>query len=276
MLLEVQGKEKARRQNDSLEFSLLAPWTLMLRTHAEFMANPRSVLCRLPGFHQDCLLCDIMHLIMLGCLQWACGGVLWELATTYRLWPGEAGAWKVRIKIRLEAAYEDFKRWLKREHLSSSQGVFTIGKLSMTALRDTPMLKAKAGNTLKISYWLCAKVVRLAERMPNDGYLQSMSLMMWGYCEMISVLLRSPLWLPDDSAEILMTTREAALFGNAELSSLAIAASRNMFPLKPKLHMVDHLCREAHLTRLNPAYYWTFADEDFMGRIKSLPDPPTA
>ena len=34
--------------------------------------------------------------------------------------------------------------------------------------------------------------------------------------------------------------------------------------------MVDLVCREAAETRLNPAYYWTFADEDFLGRIKTL------
>ena len=265
-----RAKKRQGGRVTAWNFGLDAPWASMVRTHEEFMTHLRSVLCKLPGFHVDCLLCDIMHLMMLGCLQWANGGVLWELATTYCLWPGAASAWKPRMKIRLEAAYEDFKHWLKAEHMESSQGIFTIGRLSMSALHSTPMLKAKAGNGMKISYWLCNKVTRLADQKPGDHYLQVMALMMWGYCEMISLLHRSPLWLDDDTANKLMITREAALFANAELSGLAIAASRNIFPLKPKLHMVDHLCREAASNRLNPAFYWTFADEDFIGRMKSL------
>ena len=252
------------------DFRLLAAWTFQLRTHAEFMAHRRSVLCGLPGFHHDSLLCDIMHLIMLGCLQWLCGGVLWELATTYCLWPGASTKWQTRMKIRLEAAYKDFKDWMKDEHMTSSQGVFTIGRLSMKALHNTPMLKAKAGNTLKISYWLCYRVTRLADQRPNDHYLQVMALAMWGFCEMISVLHRSPMILSDGNIDDLMLTREAALFGNSELCSIAIANNRNIFQMKPKVHMVDHLCREAASSRLNPAFYWTFADKDSMGRIKPL------
>ena len=42
------------------------------------------------------------------------------------------------------------------------------------------------------------------------------------------------------------------------------------YPLKPKMHVTDHVVRLAMANNVNPLWSWTFADEDFIGRIKNI------
>ena len=42
------------------------------------------------------------------------------------------------------------------------------------------------------------------------------------------------------------------------------------YPIKPKLHKLDHLCRLAAKNRINPGWTWGFSDEYLVGRIAKL------
>eukprot|EP00969_Alexandrium_andersonii_P131428 5811973-Alexandrium_andersonii.AAC.1 len=44
-------------------------------------------------------------------------------------------------------------------------------------------------------------------------------------------------------------------------------AQQPLWPLKPKLHQISHLLLEIQKERINPRFYHTFADEDFIGCI---------
>ena len=42
------------------------------------------------------------------------------------------------------------------------------------------------------------------------------------------------------------------------------------FPLKPKLHLWNHLLRDAIKYKENPTWSWCFSDEDMIGRVKTM------
>ena len=268
-----KGRKRGNCRLNVFNFALDAGWVDETRSHAEFMAiEDKSELTSLPGFHRDTIMLDAMHLIALGVLQPATGGVLFTLVRQYGQWAtaGEGTTWKTQMTKRLEGAYAEFVDWLKQHHLVSSQPVFTVGRLGLTSLQSSPIFKGKAHNTLMVSFWVTDVVTRLAEALPADEYIAAVATMMWGYTEMMSIMQRSSQWLTDAQSDALGLARSAALFCNARLASAALAADRAIWPMKPKHHLVDHMCREAIASRHNPTYFWTFCDEDFIGVMKRL------
>ena len=85
---------------------------------------------------------------------------------------------------------------------------------------------------------------------------------------MMSIFSRSPQWVTDEQADELSVARCAALYCNARLAAAALEAQQKIWPMKPKHHLVDHMCREAIATRQNPCWFGTFCDEDFIGQME--------
>ena len=145
--------------------------------------------------------------------------------------------------------------------------MFTVSKLGLKSLQSVATLKAKGYNTLIVAFCLADVVAREANRRPHDERLQLVAAMMWGYTSMLSVMQRAGQWLTDAEAQELERSRCAALLCNAALSGQG-----PQFPMKPKHHLVDHMCRECvHPDgRQNPTWFWTFNDEGLVGHMKTL------
>jgi hypothetical protein len=44
----------------------------------------------------------------------------------------------------------------------------------------------------------------------------------------------------------------------------------SLYAYKPKLHYFEHMCDVIRVEKLNPAWYWNFAEEDLMGTAIDL------
>ena len=251
-----------------------AGWCQTHRTHEEYMAQPvRSALCGCPGWHLSTVKCDLMHLVLLGILQHAIGGVMWELCWIYKVWrvarlPGTK--WKSHADSMLHIAYVEFREWATLEAQQCSQPLFKVTRLSMDTLGDSACFKSKAANTLKVGYWLAAKTKTLSEAAPHDRHLALCACMLWGYTEIFSICREAGQWLSEEEAAQMDIARQAALFSNHALSAEMVASGVWRFPQKPKHHATDHCLRLAAKSKLNPAWHWCFADEDFIGKMKKL------
>ena len=96
------------------------------------------------------VMCDIMHIPLLGICQLLCASVIWELLQE-RHWPEVLrGTWQNRMDSQLAVAYTEFRQLLKASGLQSSQPRFNVLMLGMHTQSDVPVLKAKAANTLQI------------------------------------------------------------------------------------------------------------------------------
>ena len=251
------------------DYSPDAEWQQHPRTHAEvFGHGDQSSLVALPGFALLRIMADLMHLGLLGVVQWAVGAILWECVMDLDLWPTDQvlGGWKVNMSRKLALAYTDFKEWCRTQGVNTSQPKFTVAKLNMSKLKGSPYFKGKANNTLYVAYWLCSVVTDESHRAPENTHLSRCSAMLWGYCSIFTICREGDLWLTDKEAVKLEFSREAALYNNAALS----AERPNRFPQKPKHHELDHALRESTRSRLNLGHHWAFSDEDFIGRIARL------
>ena len=65
--------------------------------------------------------------------------------------------------------------------------------------------------------------------------------------------------------------RDAMLFGYHHMHAIHKELSDiRLYSLVPKLHMLDHCERYSQKWRLNPASWWTFKDEEAMGKIMKI------
>ena len=85
------------------------------RSNINFLQNLSdygSSLLDIPGFHVGMITLDLMHIALLGTMQWLVGGVLFELCLE-RAWPcAGRGRWKDNMNAQLSLAYTEFREWL--------------------------------------------------------------------------------------------------------------------------------------------------------------------
>ena len=84
------------------------------------------------------------------------------------------------------------------------------------------------------------------------------------------LLKRTGEWLSDFAAHEILRLREVALLSYNWLAVEAAAAAQARWPVRPKLHYGDHMLRRAAAMRLYPSCHWTFNDEDFNGKVKTI------
>ena len=53
----------------------------------------------------------------------------------------------------------------------------------------------------------------------------------------------------------------------SELSSEAFRQKKKLWKFSPKHHLFQHLCEEQAVAFGNPAFYWTYPDEDLVGHM---------
>ena len=156
--------------------------TCTRRLNSDYIARdsiPR--LCSIPGWHKDCVLEDAMHIGPLGLMQHVAANALLELAWDDGAWlVPDGGAWADRLNIGLGQAFEEYRRWAKRNKVSTSHKRFTTLQLSMTTWsKSWPMLKCKAANCLTIIRWLAEKCMEPRHMATEHQRLRSA--VVWSY-----------------------------------------------------------------------------------------------
>ena len=93
---------------------------------------------------------------------------------------------------------------------------------------------------------------------------------MHGFASIWCLLVNCGMRFTHREAEQLRIARRRALEGYHWLSLHASHSGRFLWCLKPKFHKLDECLRRAARTRLNPGFYWAFADEDWIGQLSRL------
>ena len=159
------------------------------RSNINFLAHLNefgSEVAKLPGFHLGMVILDLMHIALLGCMQFLVVGALWWLCWEEKVWGmPRKGSWKNRVNAQLASAFRDFKEFLKRNRISSSQTMFNVNMLNMHSLQDCAEMKCKAANCLYIGTWL-SEVLSAAK--PTTPKAQARAASMWGVCAMLCLV----------------------------------------------------------------------------------------
>ena len=221
-------------------------------------------LALLPGFTLSMLVCDPMHAIHLGVLQWACGSLLVVLSGL-GVWGSFIGTQKQKLDAALRVAFGQFKRWCQRQGVHTSQLLFTAARVNRGDDNNAfPVLACKAANAKWITYWL-------SDVLWHRGTMCLEAAVFWGLAEMLHIMsMRVGPWLTQATAARFQSAGRVALVAYAELAREAKRNRQPLWVLKPKHHQVDHLCTVVAETCLHPGYAWAFADEDFNGRLMKI------
>jgi hypothetical protein len=127
-----------------------------------------------------------------------------------------------------------------------------------------PTLKAKAYNSTVVMEWFEFESRRVSLAWLGHSYFRDRAAMVWGLAEFYRILRRSSKWLSDDELRDLKYARDTVLHVFHRFSAMALEDGVALYPVRPKLHAFDECARRAQVTRMSPAWTWTFQDEDNM------------
>ena len=130
----------------------------------------------------------------------------------------------------------------------------------MSSLMSWPCLKAKAANCLKVQSWLAHKCAK----HNNGPHGETRALTLWGSTRSSRCAVK----LESGSRRMRLRRVDkscrAFVFGYNALSAEAHAFGRTRWEMRPKHHVLRHVWKDTLRTARNPAWQWTFVDEDSM------------
>ena len=209
---------------------------------------------------------DIVHDALLGVRLTRCGSAMRDMADMQWWAPEVPGPWVVKLNHQLHHAYAAFKKWCLKHQMEHSGTPCKASTLSMSSLTSWPELKIKANNCATVTLWLASE---LQARLCDSPIMRAL-FTMWGFAARYCIWSGAEQQLSDHEVQSLKTARSAALEGYHWLSLNASQTNRYAYLLRPKFHKLDDCVRKAIKTRRNPAWFWSFADESWVGAISKL------
>ena len=244
-----------------------------LLSHMFQHAGRLPVLMQTPGWHQQCLVHDILHDDLLGVSLNANGSGIILLASHDWFGARVGGKWHDALNVQLGEAYRRFKKWTKDHRVCHSVKRFKHTSLGLATLSDWPTLRAKGKNSAAVSLWLAAEA-REASQSIGDHVLGVLDRMLHGFSVLWCLYTSGNLQFVPRQVRQLIEARSLALENYHWLalhfSEHQAGKFKSLFLIQPKLHKLDHCLRRSARTRYNPGWHWTMADEDFIGLVARL------
>ena len=256
---------------------LLAPWAATSRSFDDFLdiaipAGTLSALSTIPGWHTHSLFEDLLHDDHLGLRLDGSGSVLKELCEEHFFGAAPAaGSWVRKLDVPLSTAWRQFKRWCRDRKISCSQPRFSRLNLSMQKMTDYPVLKAKGRNSVYLSEWLLECCTQSTAFVDSE-HKRRRQTMMQGFVTLYNVPhdARPRVKLTEGEVSRLADARQQLLFCYHYLAHTCNAAGQRHYNIRPKYHRIDECVRRSCRTHVNPALFWTYGSESFMGVIARL------
>jgi hypothetical protein len=244
----------------------------VLRCCSEYLtsdAGLSSPLAEMPGFGLYSLVGEAMHAGPLGVLLDVAAYNLIDLCFAGIFGDfGEVTTWADRLQFQLNAAFVVFSAWTKREVQQHTIRKFGRRGFSMENLTSWPEFKGKAHNTLVLIRWLERAMFEVKDHL-HLGVLKSQVL--WGWVEWFSVCLAAdPDFLEPDEIARLAVATNLCILGHKRLASDCEAAGVWRWKARPKIHIFYHVLQDVSETRRNPRAWWSFKDEECMGRLARI------
>ena len=240
------------------DFEEDAAWADTVYSFADFLRDCKSdlpALALIPGFHLLLIVVDFMHVLHLGVLASALGSQFVLLSERF-VFGKHTGKLSERLDGAMHVAFARFSDYCKNNKIGCSQSRFSAARLSVSSGFSWPEFKGKAADNRHITQWLYSV-------LPEDSPAAELGLF-WGLSEMLHLVhsVKEFSFSASQRRRFCHAGR-LALRSYAALSKEAAAMTppRPLWPIKPKLHQLDHSIRRTARTSRKPA--WCFSDEDF-------------
>ena len=242
------------------------------RLHSSYMASPAaaaSPLAQIPGYHISMNRGEPMHVGPLGVMPDVAGSALQELCIENVFGGGELSPWEFRFQTQLNIAYDRFVVWCKQNRQCHTIKRFGRHGFCMTRLHGVfPYYKGKAHNCLVLCRWLeiiCAEHTDTPQRA-----LRAQVLFAWVDVFQLCFEAPDPDFLTDDELKRLDQDVRLLMHGHRVLSNFHAAHCIARWNLRPKIHSMDHINKEAQLSRRNPRAWFSFKEEEMMGKLARI------
>lgn len=244
------------------------------KTHEAYVnseAARRSPLSRMIGFWFTMTRGELMHIGPLGVMPDAVGSAVIELCDEGKFGVVDApGGWEFRLGAQLSVAYSDFAVWCTRNHSEHTIKSFGVRKLSMLTLNFSwPSLKGKAHNCLVVTRWLSAKCSEYSSES-EYALIRSTVITAWADFFHISAHTEDPNWMNDSELAKLQTATDIILHGTNALASMNAEIPKLRWKMRCKMHELYHVNEDAQTSHRPPRAFWSFKDEEFMGKLSLI------
>ena len=241
------------------DVSMSALWRKMPLTVQAFMAELRdkgidlSPLMSLPGFLLEYLVIDVLHAADLGTSADVTGSFLFEMVNYGRGFL--SGTTKEK---RVQDLWSRIRKLYKQFGTPNRLQALTVQMICKSKHASKPKLRAKAAEMRH----LIPCVVQLAKDFNDHMATARSKTILALFSRLLDFYMSIGLddFDPEVTADII---QDFCLL----YKSLAVAQTGPAcWYLKPKLHLLQELSLQVH-TVGDPANYWTYKDEDFVGII---------
>ena len=237
--------------------------------YLESAAGRSSPLSDMPGFGLFSLVGEAMHAGPLGCLLDIVAYRLIDMC--FKDVFGDYSAvtiWQDRLQHQLNTAHHEFSGWARESGQQHTIRRFGRRGLSMETLSSWPEWKGKAHNCLVFTRWLESKSFEVKDSMEH-GVLQWQ--VMWAWVEWFSVCLEAdPDFLEPEEVARLEKATLLMISGHKRLANECEAAGIWRWKARPKIRIFYHIMKDVRETRRNPRAWWSFKEEEFMGRLAKI------
>ena len=261
--------EKGLRHEDSLVNVERFPH-IPRRSHEEYMATfERSPpFARLPAFHLSCVRFDFMHVYCLGVVQIVVASTIQELMAENVFHHQDIRDKRERIQTQLREAYRRFAQWCRNNQQDHSQPMFTPERLNIHTTKPgtKPLMKSKAFNGMVILQWLQSV---LSTHTPGRHGAHRL-MMIRALCRLWDLVRQPTIWFSRAQARSYMRDTERFLHISKMFFMRATSARSKAWRIVPKHHAAWEMARYQMQTLRNPGSHMCFADESFVGSLKSV------
>ena len=225
-------------------------------------------LCDMPGHHISMNRGEAMHAGPLGSMPDAAATALIELCEEGDFGFLEVTPWRDRLTSQLIVAWHEFSTWCSENSQQHTLRRFTCARFSMNTLRSWPMFKGKASNCLILTRWLES---RCFAKKNDSEWARLRWLVIWAWTDWFDICLEAdPDYLKPEELLRLDRATRILLTCSKTLASRSCALGQSRWKIRAKLHVMFHLNLDAQANRRNPRSWWSFKEEETMGKLSRI------
>ena len=211
---------------------------------------------------------DVLHTIDLGLSSHVVGNVIWWLAIVCSVFGGTTQAEKMAL------CHAHMKKWYRSTKCPHRlRGKLTVERVRTTAAQ-WPQLSAKAASTRCLAPYALHLMQKFGVFDGPDVYRRRHDTLALGVCQLLVRFYH----ILQDEANFISEVSRAELPGLAnqlmsfysQLADMGFTGNYKLWKASPKMHLFMHLCLHQAIFNGNPRYYWTYGDEDLVGRLISI------
>jgi len=216
-----------------------------------------------PGFRKELVVRDIMHVCAQGILRDFCASSLADIIKR-----GEV-ILQSSVDGTLRMIWGEFREWCHRRGWQKPYGTLSCTLLGWTQNNEYPSLSTtiKAATVKRFTYFVCEKLIDLEN---GDEHMRLRATCAWGISTFLQTSDSCGVVLEDATIDALEYAGRLYILSYASLAERAAISGEYLWKVRPKLHVFDHMISDLRETKLNPARYGAWGEEDFLGKIKAL------